>query len=232
MPTIGVLNISGKLEQKYINSLEKEQYQVIPFHSNQELSKDISKIDGLIIFDENQENVGGICNLILTVKRETKAFIWTASKTIPPVNRLVYLQLGAAGNIGQECEPEELRLIIRNTLGNHGENNFEVGQNEEIPEEENPIMKLNNFNQSVCIRGGEEIGLTKLEFKVLDALDKNRGRTLGYQEIHELIWKDKKSFSKARIANLIFHVREKIEVEDSIEPYIKTIRSKGYLLVK
>lgn len=86
MHTIGVLNIAGKLRQEYIDSLKKEEYQVVSIEPEQKLDEKIQQVDGIIIFDENQENVGGVCNLILSIKKESQALVWTASKDIPSVN--------------------------------------------------------------------------------------------------------------------------------------------------
>lgn len=226
MHTIGVLNIAGKLRQEYIDSLKKEEYQVVSIEPEQKLDEKIQQVDGIIIFDENQENVGGVCNLILSIKKESQALVWTASKDIPSVNRLVYLQLGVSGNIEQECDPEELRLIIRNSLGS------ERKEKKDTTEEERdvPTLQLNDANQSVCIEGGREVDLTRLEFQILSVLYKNCGKAMSYAELHAAIWGEKQTPSKARIANLIFHLRKKIEKDMMNLQYIKTVRSKGYML--
>ncbi|MBP1047942.1 response regulator transcription factor [Enterococcus sp. BWM-S5] len=227
MHTIGVLNISGKLEQEYIDSLEKEHYQVVSIESEQNLDDTIRQVDGVIIFDENQENVGGVCNLILSIKKESQALVWTASRNIPSVNRLVYLQLGASGNIEQKCDPEELRLIIRNTL------NSSQRDKEKATKKEKPAVdiQLNHANQSVSIEGEKEVSLTRLEFQIFGVLYENCGKAMSYEEIHQEIWGDKQVVSKARIANLIFHLRKKIEKDMLNLQYIKTIRSRGYMLI-
>ncbi|MBL1226780.1 winged helix-turn-helix transcriptional regulator [Enterococcus sp. BWR-S5] len=226
MHTIGVLNIAGELRQEYIDSLKKEQYQVVPIDSEQKLDEKIRQIDGVIIFDENQENVGGVCNLILSIKKESQALVWTASKNISSINRLVYLQLGVSGNIEQKCDPEELRLIIRNSLGSEKKEDGKQTGEENL----NFAIQLNSANQSVSIEGQEEIDLTRMEFQILNVLYENRGKAMSYEEIHAEIWGENQVPSKARIANLIFHLRKKIERDMLNLRYIKTVRSKGYML--
>ena len=233
MHTIGVLNISGELNQAYIDELKKEHYQIVHIHSVRHLNETGKKMDGVIIFDENQENVGGVCNMILTIKKESKALVWTVSRTIPSVNRLVYLRLGVTGNIEQKCDPDEFRLIIRNTLDSSLQSTHytqpKEGTTEVSMEAATPEISLNGVNQSVVIND-REIGLTRLEFQVLNTLYQSSGLALSYQEIHAAIWGDSQKLSKARVSNIIFLLRKKIEPNLEDLQYIKTVRSRGYML--
>ena len=66
-------------------------------------------------------------------------------------------------------------------------------------------------NLSVCLGSGEEILLTN-------------------EELYKNVWKDTANERKYRVANVIFHLRKKIEQDVNKPQYIKTIRSKGYML--
>lgn len=187
------------------------------------------KIDGVIIFDEEQKNVGETCNLILKIKNASIPFVWTFSKEIPEVNRLVYLQLGAVGNFHKGCEPEELRLIIRNTMMSRQQLSNPI-ESMEIPNKKKADVELLSDNRSVVIGGDKEIGLTKLEYQLLELLFSSGGKAVTYEEIHEDVWGRKQTFSRARIANLMFHLRQKMEVDPLYPKYVRTVRSKGYML--
>ena len=51
-----------------------------------------------------------------------------------------------------------------------------------------------------------------------------------YEELYKNVWKDTANERKYRVANVIFHLRKKIEQDVNKPQYIKTIRSKGYML--
>lgn len=228
METIGIVNITGELSEEYIRMLKKEDYQVVPINPETNMTTVSKDIDGVIIFDEEQKNVGETCNLILKIKDASIPFIWTFSKEIPEVNRLVYLQLGAMGNFHENCEPEELRLIIRNTMMSR--NNITETKKREMPKKPSHGFELLSDNRSVLLGGDKEIGLTKLEYQLLELLFKKEGRAVTYEEIHEDIWGKKQEFSRARIANLMFHLRQKMEVDPLYPKYVRTVRSRGYML--
>nr|WP_236674834.1 winged helix-turn-helix domain-containing protein [Enterococcus sp. BWR-S5] len=91
-------------------------------------------------------------------------------------------------------------------------------------------VELLNDNRSVVIGGDREIGLTKLEYQLLELLFARDGKAVTYEEIHEDVWGKKQTFSRARIANLMFHLRQKMEVDPLYPKYVRTVRSKGYML--
>ncbi|MBL1227329.1 winged helix-turn-helix domain-containing protein [Enterococcus sp. BWR-S5] len=229
METIGIVNITGELSEEYIRLLKQEDYQVVPIEPEANMNAVSKKIDGVIIFDEEQKNVGETCNLILKIKNASIPFVWTFSKEIPEVNRLVYLQLGAVGNFHKDCEPEELRLIIRNTMMSRQQLNNTDKQMETANKRKADVELLND-NRSVVIGGDREIGLTKLEYQLLELLFARDGKAVTYEEIHEDVWGKKQTFSRARIANLMFHLRQKMEVDPLYPKYVRTVRSKGYML--
>lgn len=237
MFTIGILNISGKLSQEYITELQGEGYHVIFVDPAQYLNDVCQKVDGLILFDEHQESVGAVCNMILTIKKESPVLMWTVSRGVSPVNRLVYLRLGVLGNIELQCEPEELCLIIQNSLNSRLHSTLVDKRAVEVhsaaSEQETQKLSLNSVNQSVWL-GDKEVSLTRLEFQILNLLYQNSGQAITYQEIHATIWEDKdeQTFSKSRIANIILLLRRKIESDIKEQKYIRTVRSKGYMLVQ
>ncbi|MBP1046189.1 response regulator transcription factor [Enterococcus sp. BWM-S5] len=229
METIGIVNMTGELSEEYIEMLKKEDYQIVPIEPEANLNTGSKKIDGVIIFDEEQKNVGETCNLILKIKDASIPFVWTFSREIPEVNRLVYLQLGATGNFHKDCEPEELRLIIRNTMMTRQFHSTVDQKKHESSIGNESDLGLLSDNRSVLI-GTKEIGLTKLEYKLLEMLFVRNGRAATYEEIHAEIWGKKQKFSRARIANLMFHLRQKMEIDPLYPKYVRTVRSKGYML--
>lgn len=70
----------------------------------------------------------------------------------------------------------------------------------------------------------------KIEFFTIEYLYKHAGQTITYEELYKNVWKDTANERKYRVANVIFHLRKKIEQDVNKPQYIKTIRSKGYML--
>lgn len=229
METLGIVNITGTLNEKYIETLRQDDYRIVPIESKTNLNTSLNKVDGVIIFDEEQKNVGETCNLILQIKGAAIPYVWTLSKEIPEINRLVYLQLGVTGNFHEECEPEELRLIIRNTLMSRKVREPSDTRNFDVIEQ-HADFQLIEKNRSVKIAGNSEISLTNLEYQLVDMLFRSNGKAVTYEEIHDEVWGEKQKFSRARIANLMFHLRQKMEIDPLYPKYVRTVRSKGYML--
>lgn len=82
----------------------------------------------------------------------------------------------------------------------------------------------------------QEVSLTKLEFQTISFLQENIGKAMSYEEIYQAVWQEKHTGSplenrQYRISNLIFHLRKKMEINNVHPNYIKTVRSKGYMLM-
>lgn len=84
-------------------------------------------------------------------------------------------------------------------------------------------------NFSIVLQG-KEISLTKLEFRTIEFLQSQQGVAVSYEEIYKNVWDEDGQGKQYRVSNLIFHLRQKIEEDTARPEYIKTIRSKGYML--
>ncbi|OJG98589.1 hypothetical protein RV18_GL003012 [Enterococcus termitis] len=196
------------------------------------------KMDALIIEEDSAIGLKHTCELILELRRNCKALIWVISKNQMKTNKLVYLQLGADGVLNEESEQEVSLLQLTNLLKRIKaddiptieENTTEQRTNTEIP------IQLIATNLSVLLKGKVEVALTKLEFEVISYLAEHSGKAITYEEIYRKIWNgefgDTETGNKQyRVSNLIFHLRKKLEVDSAKPEYIKTVRSRGYMLV-
>nr|WP_277989067.1 MULTISPECIES: helix-turn-helix domain-containing protein [Enterococcus] len=81
------------------------------------------------------------------------------------------------------------------------------------------------------IDGDVEVSLTKLEFKLLDVLSQKPKMTFSYDEIEKQVYGSDSKTRQYRITNLIYHLRRKLErTTGQNKVYIKTVRSRGYML--
>ena len=227
MYNIGFVLLGNTDEQKYIDSLKSTQMHVHPINKN-EVSETIENYDGIIIHEQQAQNIGMICELIILLKKTQDIFIWVISKRTNKMNHIVYLQMGADGIFDNECDPEECQLMVVNALNRY---NRMQTITEEPTKKTGSIheIQLRPCNFSVLL-DGEEINLTKLEFKTIEFLQTKQGVAVSYEEIYKNVWENDGNDKQYRVSNLIFHLRQKIERDTTHPKYIKTVRSKGYKL--
>lgn len=227
MYRIGYVKLSEINEEDYIHSIEKE-------CSIEEINKNITSQqletkDAIIIFSDNDNMIFAASELILKIREQSNAFVWIVAQEMNNISKVVFLQLGADGTFDKEQSCDIFRLTIINTLKRRR------GDHQDILEkmdEEPTSFTLDNRNQTMKIQGKPIAPLTNLEYRTLQLLADNLNNTVTYKEIYETIWNQKYTNQKYKIANVMFHIRGKIEENTSNPVYIKTVRSKGYLLCK
>ncbi|MGX7245493.1 winged helix-turn-helix domain-containing protein [Enterococcus quebecensis] len=220
MIKLGVIILSGEADFQNLELSSTGEIEFLEINNND--FSIVQTIDGVIIVDEHQQSISKSCGLITQLRNHPKLLIWMYGKEISEVNRLIYLQLGVDGNI-TEKEKQELFLIVRNTVSRIKQNKKE---NKELH-----LFKLHKKNQSVLTAEGKEISLTNLEFKALNHLCQQPGQALSYSELSQGIWGENIEQYRPRLANVIFHIREKLEQEPYNFHVIKTVRSIGYMFV-
>ena len=240
MYNIGIVLANEQAETTYQKQLSKKTHQVYKLSSQEALSE-ASNMDALIIEESSAMELKDTCELILEIRKNCNIIIWIFSKNISKTSKMVYLQLGADGVADQENEYEEAILQLSNVLKRvkvkseedtiqMNPDSTKTNSNSSCP------FKLISNNLSVYIEGEAEISLTKLEFQIISFLVSNKGNAVTYEEIYHNVWKDEFTNSEDgnkqyRVSNLIFHLRKKLEVDTAKPKYIKTVRSKGYMLV-
>ncbi|MBL1227328.1 winged helix-turn-helix domain-containing protein [Enterococcus sp. BWR-S5] len=220
--------VADSLLESYTDRFVQSNY-CINTSSSYQIAEKAETFDGILIFEEDLNNIGEVCKYIIDVKKESKAFIWIIVPEQIHSAKLIYLQMGVDAVFTRESEIEENILTMSNALKRYKE--FSKQRNVDRPVlDENRPLKLNSMNLSAVIDGTLEIPLTRIEYKIMELLLKNPNIAISYQDIYKEIWTDESEHSKFRVSNVIFHLRKKLE-EDSLEPrFIKTIRSKGYLI--
>lgn len=89
-----------------------------------------------------------------------------------------------------------------------------------------------NLAECVLKKSGQEIALTRTEFKILELLMKNPGRIFTKQQIFDYSWEDTYMGDDNTIMVHISNLRNKIENEPRKPVIIKTIKGLGYKLEK
>lgn len=219
MYKIGIIKNKEVEFPAYNDSLEELGFGV-EFITSKELEGNSQEIDVYLIEESKSLET---CELILKLRKKTTSLIWILSEELSRINKLVYFELGVDGvaDIGNEKEVFVLQLsnILKRVKRT----------SQEVSPEKNASLLLNSNNLSVLKNGKEEISLTPLEFKILSLLLNNRGEMVPYKDIYQSLWDGEKKNQLYRVNNLIFSLRKKLK-DSSDQFYIRTVRSKGYVL--
>ncbi len=137
-------------------------------------------------------------------------------------DRIKGLELGADDYLSKPFEPKELVLRLQSILKRKGGvvnrnlNQLVIGKWIFVPDED----KLSSET-------GEDVRLTTVEVKLLEALARHAGKILSREELARLCGVD----GNDRTVDVqITRLRKKIEEDNRIPKYIQTIRGQGYLL--
>lgn len=137
-------------------------------------------------------------------------------------DRINGLEIGADDYLSKPFEPKELVLRLRSILKRKGGvinrnlNKLVIGKWVFIADEDKLVSDA-----------GEEVRLTSVEVKLLEALARHAGKILSREELARLCGVD----GNDRTVDVqITRLRKKIEEDNRVPKYIQTIRGQGYLL--
>lgn len=223
MYTIGI--ISEKENKEWDYETEFKAIKCIPSYTTFEAIKEELLIKDAYIIEE-QEYDASILELILILRTKFKGILWVVTKEDLETlnkNKNLYFRLGVNGISARHSEKESFFLQLRNSLIYSDKSKIV------LEKKENEKLKLELVPRNVSvIKADKEIKLTRLEYRLLELLFSNNGMSISYAEINKFLWNNE-SYRYYKIANLVFHLRKKIENNPSNPEFIKTIRSVGYL---
>ena len=174
----------------------------------------------LIILDRMMPSGDGI-DLVKKIKEASNTPVIMLTAMGENNNRIDGLKTGADDYITKPFEPEELYLRIEKLLRLYdgiNKSELRIGFGEFIFDTKTNSLKLNN----------KEIYLTEGENNLLAKLINNRNNILSREELAD------KEFDESELRKIdvgITRLRQKIEKIPKQPQFIKTIRSKGYMLV-
>ncbi|EOH96641.1 hypothetical protein UAW_01806 [Enterococcus haemoperoxidus ATCC BAA-382] len=230
---LGVIS-NEEMDQQLVEAFQKYDLNLVSLDETDIIQK-TSDFDGILIKEDANQEISTTCEWIMKIKENSGTFTWVISEVATSTIRQIYLKIGADATFDKSHFPSEVILFIRNNLQRQEANKMLDQQNSEphVSNGRMPLLKINPINRSLILytkdSDKKEVGLTKNEYKLMELLCSQPGKVFNYEEINENIWGT--SYQPTyQVANIIFHVREKIKNASADSSIIKTIQAKGYMV--
>lgn len=233
LSTIGLVYL-GSEDKESKTTVLTEYKNILILRNKTQLLEKLPQLDGVVIIEGENNKLSEVCELIMTIKKQSTCLIWIVLTSEKEMDKLVCLQLGADFVLDKESSKMEKEMIVKNALQRSGV----LAENHQNSDKSGPYhlnnkesFRLISDNFSVVLNDEVEVSLTKLEFQLLVVLYQKPRMTFSYKEIQRQIYGDDTEDRQYRIANVIYHLRSKLDnAIGSERGYIKTIRSRGYML--
>lgn len=204
-------------------SLENEGYTITLARSVKQAESIIDKETfSLYILDINLPDGSGydICRKVKE-KGDFPVIFLTAYDD--EVNVVMGLDIGADDYITKPFRVRELVARIKSVLRRYGKDKTES------------VVKLGNvsvnLNEARVTKGGDDVILTAMEYRLLLTFLNNRGKILSRSRLLEEIWDVDGDFVNDNTLTVyIKRLRDKIERDPACPSIIKTVRGLGYVI--
>lgn len=178
---------------------------------------DIDSLQGIILQKNEQIQIEKLFQWLIKVRESPLKPIWILTNEPLGEEKIIYLKLGVTGFLLESDTFDEIAWTIKNGLLCMA-----------VEKERGFCLDPSSFTVLIS---DTKLVLTKLEYMLLDYLYTSGDIVRTYEEIAHYLWEKETVPPKYRVANLIFHIRQKIKTIDiKYADVIKTVRSKGYRL--
>ncbi len=134
--------------------------------------------------------------------------------------KVLGLELGADDYITKPFSPMELRARVKAVLRRSQ-------REDEVRAYRFGDVEV-DFTRHEVRRSGRSVDLTSLEFKLLGAFCRNRGRALTREQVLDLAWGHGIAVSERVVDNHVVRLRKVIEPDPATPRYLVSVRGVGY----
>jgi DNA-binding response OmpR family regulator len=180
----------------------------------------------LVILDANMPGLDGM-EVCKRIREVSKAPVIMLTARTDEADIVQALGLGADDYITKPFSPRQLVARVKAVL--RRAQSFTPGSSgggEELSAGELTL----DLRTRTLRRGGEEIRLTPLEYKIIHYLMVNRGRVLTNTAIVEHVWGFPGDGNEDLVKVHVHRVRQKLERDPQNPEYVKTVPGVGYML--
>ena len=228
--TILVVDDDKEIRQAVRIYLEQKNYAVIEAVDGLDaLEKLKNATVHLIILDVMMPKLDGIATMQKIRESKNVPILMLSAKN-EEVDKVMGLTNGADDYLSKPFSPLELLARVESLLRRYlslGE--FETTQNADILEVNGLI--LDRVAKKVMVEG-QNVKLTRTEFKITELLMMQPGRVYSIDEIYETVWQEPSFNSDNTVSVHIRKIREKIEVNPKNPKYLKVVWGVGYKIEK
>jgi len=157
----------------------------------------------------------------LDIYRELRTFnnvpVVMATARIDEIDRLIGLELGADDYICKPYSPREVVVRIKNILRR-------AGQSTQVSPH---LLTINDATMQVLVKG-QEVVLTRAEFRLLQHFYKHREQVFSREQLMSQIYSDNRIVTDRTIDSHIKNLRKKIQDIDADVDCIQSIYGVGY----
>ena len=133
--------------------------------------------------------------------------------------KIMGLDLGADDYVTKPFSPRELRSRIKAVLRRTAEESAGVYRFGDCEVD---------FDRGEVRRGGSRVDITALEFRLLAAFIRRRGRVLSRQQLIDAAWGPDTSITDRVVDTHVLNLRKKIEPEPARPRFLASVRGMGY----
>jgi DNA-binding response OmpR family regulator len=159
-----------------------------------------------------------VCRELRRSSIQTPILMLTAKSQ--EAEKVMGLDLGADDYLTKPFSPKELRARIRALLRRG------PTESSEKPYSFSDVEV--DFTRGEVRRDGTVVEMTPLEFKLLGAFVKNRGRVLSRDRLLDLVWGAGTFVTERVVDNYIVTLRRKLEPEPGAPKFLVNVRGQGY----
>jgi DNA-binding response OmpR family regulator len=200
--------------------LRREGYEVVVARDGREgLDEFAAGRFDLVVLDVMMPRIDGI-EVCRRLRARSQVPIIMLTARDDEVDKVLGLEIGADDYITKPFNPRELRARLKAVLRRSDRaghlRTFRFGDVEV------------DFDRHEVRRDGKPVDLTSLEFKLLGAFCRNRGRALTREQVLDLTWGPGIAVSERVVDNHVVRLRKAIEVDPGHPQYLVSVRGVGY----
>jgi len=173
----------------------------------------------LILLDVMLPKIDGfeVCRELRRLRIRTPIILLTAK--VQEAEKVLGLELGADDYVTKPFSPRELRARIKAVLRRIDDGSMGVERFGDIEVD---------FRRCELRRQGAVVDFSSLEFKLLAAFIRNRGRVLSRDQLLDAAWGSGVHVTDRAVDNHVVDLRRKIEPDPAQPRYIISVRGMGY----